>query len=129
MFRPFLALTHNAAEVMTALGMATCLIIWSVVAKKEERSTHLPIVFYILVALSNSRYPFVLARALDVVLPSVVTIRRNIATLTSQKAEEEERAVDRPLLIFEKGSTNGGPKVPSHPTDTIGEKGSYSVDL
>lgn len=129
-FRPFLALTHNAAEVMAALATATCLIIWSVVAKKEDPSTHLPIIFYILVALSNSRYPFVLARALDVVLPSVVTIRWNIETLKSQKEEEEERIVDRPLLIFERGSTTArGPKVPSHATDTVGEKASYSVDL
>lgn len=73
--RPYLGLFHNALEVLMALATAVCLVIWHTelvdMGGEDELSPIELSSITALVLLSNCRYPFALARALDVVFPKV----------------------------------------------------------
>eukprot|EP00743_Colponemidia_sp_Colp-15_P016648 GILK01020388.1.p1 GENE.GILK01020388.1~~GILK01020388.1.p1 ORF type:complete len:211 (-),score=19.82 GILK01020388.1:310-942(-) len=76
--RPFLGLNHNALEATLAAIAGICLIAWSAVfedAMATNGSSAESAALYVVVAISSSRYPFILGRALDVVFPAIVTIK------------------------------------------------------
>eukprot|EP00744_Colponema_vietnamica_P030021 GILI01046548.1.p1 GENE.GILI01046548.1~~GILI01046548.1.p1 ORF type:complete len:190 (+),score=17.45 GILI01046548.1:60-572(+) len=83
--RPYLGWLHNAVEGCMSIGAAVCLIIWYSVFDHDASSTGgLPTselaCVTILVAISNCRFPFTLARALRVVLPKLVSMKSNLST-------------------------------------------------
>ena len=107
--RPFLGVCHTATEVLWSACVAGCLVaLWVVfndseggdgadVYSSQERAA----VACLGCALS-CRYPFILARALDVVLPRVVSFervgRRGPASAVSMRRENVAYTADEPPL-------------------------------
>eukprot|EP00743_Colponemidia_sp_Colp-15_P016797 GILK01020596.1.p1 GENE.GILK01020596.1~~GILK01020596.1.p1 ORF type:complete len:469 (-),score=-5.42 GILK01020596.1:308-1528(-) len=98
-FRPFLGITHNASEFVWSLSIAACLMsLWVAFNDNDigsisdrERDSLL-----CLGCILSCRYPFILARALDVVLPKVVSatdLLGSTATERSTGNDDNERAL------------------------------------
>ena len=122
--RPFLAISHNAVESVAAAVAGACLVALAFALPDEavggveddyvsgsstasvfSFSTAEVALCLALVGLSNSRYPFIFARALDVVLPAVVALAPPPAAVPSSSlsppaggASNGEAALAVPLI-------------------------------
>ena len=100
--RPFLGKTHNIAEVTASAMAGVCLVMAGLALGGEtDGSFGAPESWALCAtAISNTRYAFVIARLLDVVLPRVVSVsykgkRPRDATVEAGNARDEAKKVRR----------------------------------
>eukprot|EP00744_Colponema_vietnamica_P009318 GILI01013263.1.p1 GENE.GILI01013263.1~~GILI01013263.1.p1 ORF type:complete len:376 (-),score=32.26 GILI01013263.1:189-1271(-) len=99
--RPFIAVTHLVVEIVVAMAAGVCLIAWYSVLKENEEveltQSERALVLTV-VALSNCRYPFVLARSLSVVLPPVMR-RDSSSSDRTDTSQADADSVLEPLVV------------------------------